>query len=144
MSLKRYVGHRGEDGALLVEVEIVEDGKAVSSYPLPHVVVHSPTGFECGYGGSGPADLALAILVDFFGESAAIPPSAYGNYDPSDKTRDAIGATQAWALHQDFKQDIIACLPQDDEWSVQETDIQAWLRYRRALERRRPREGIGP
>lgn len=125
-------------------VEIVEDGKAVSSYPLPHPVVHSPSGFECGYGGSGPADLALAILVDFFGEGDRIPRSAYGRYDPSREAQDAIGRTQAWALHQDFKQNIIACLPQDDEWSVHETDIQAWLRYRRVLERRRPREGIGP
>lgn len=30
---------------------------------VPHVVVrHSPTGFECGYGGSGPAELALNVL----------------------------------------------------------------------------------
>lgn len=27
---------------------------------------HSPTGFNFGYGGSGPAQLALAILWDFF------------------------------------------------------------------------------
>jgi hypothetical protein len=26
---------------------------------------HSPTGFEWGYGGSGPAQLALAILADY-------------------------------------------------------------------------------
>lgn len=26
---------------------------------------HSPTGFECGYAGSGPAQLALAILMMF-------------------------------------------------------------------------------
>jgi len=26
------------------------------------IVCHSPTGFEWGYGGSGPADLALNIL----------------------------------------------------------------------------------
>jgi len=29
---------------------------------LPHRVRHSPTGFEYGYEGSGPADLALSIL----------------------------------------------------------------------------------
>jgi len=29
------------------------------------IVNHSPTGFEFGYGGSGPAQLALAILLDF-------------------------------------------------------------------------------
>lgn len=31
--------------------------------PLPHLVRHSPTGFGIGYGGSGPADLALSILA---------------------------------------------------------------------------------
>ncbi len=29
--------------------------------PLPHIVRHSPTGFEWGFAGSGPADLALAL-----------------------------------------------------------------------------------
>ncbi len=32
---------------------------------------HSPTGFSWGYGGSGPHQLALAILADFFGDNAA-------------------------------------------------------------------------
>jgi len=32
---------------------------------------HSPTGFAWGYGGSGPHQLALAILSDFFGDKAA-------------------------------------------------------------------------
>jgi hypothetical protein len=29
---------------------------------------HSPTGFEWGYGGSGPAQLALALLADHLGK----------------------------------------------------------------------------
>lgn len=34
---------------------------------VPHLVTdHSPTGFEWGYGGSGPADLALNILEVYF------------------------------------------------------------------------------
>ena len=32
---------------------------------------HSPTGFEWGYGGSGPAQLALALLADLLGDAAA-------------------------------------------------------------------------
>lgn len=32
---------------------------------VAHVVLHSPTGLETGYGGSGPADLAASILADF-------------------------------------------------------------------------------
>jgi len=36
--------------------------------PIP---VHSPTGFEFGYGGSGPAELALCILTDYAGREKA-------------------------------------------------------------------------
>jgi len=31
--------------------------------PVPHVERHSPTGFEWGYGGSGPADCARSMLM---------------------------------------------------------------------------------
>lgn len=34
---------------------------------------HSPTGFEWGYGGSGPAQLALALVADCCGRAAAVP-----------------------------------------------------------------------
>jgi hypothetical protein len=42
-------------------------------YPLPlrlDLQNHSPTGFAWGYGGSGPAQLALAILADHLGDDA--------------------------------------------------------------------------
>jgi len=47
----------------------------VDSYPLnPRLDLrnHSPTGFEWGYGGSGPAQLAIAILADCIGEQLAL------------------------------------------------------------------------
>ena len=50
---------------------------------------HSPTGFEWGYGGSGPAQLALALLADYLGD---------------DK--------MAVARHQDFKHAVITRLDQ--------------------------------
>ncbi len=34
---------------------------------------HSPTGFEWGYGGSGPAQLALALVADCMGRDLAVP-----------------------------------------------------------------------
>lgn len=40
-------------------------------YDLPHIVRHSPTGFEYGYGGSGPADLALSMLTVVLGPERA-------------------------------------------------------------------------
>lgn len=42
----------------------VEDIHSIRSRPLKHVVKHSPTGFEFGYSGSGPAELARCILLD--------------------------------------------------------------------------------
>jgi hypothetical protein len=48
---------------------------------------HSPTGFEFGYGGSGPAQLALAILADCCGDELAL------------------------AFHQAFKSAVIARIP---------------------------------
>jgi hypothetical protein len=51
------------------------------------IVLHSPTGFNWGYGGSGPADLALNILSVFIGQAAA------------------------QILYQDFKREFIAPMP---------------------------------
>jgi hypothetical protein len=35
----------------------------VNDRPVHHVVRHSPTGMEYGYGGSGPSDAARSILL---------------------------------------------------------------------------------
>jgi len=59
-----YKAKRDSDGVIaLVEIR---DDETTRSYPLRHFVRHSPTGFEMGYGGSGPADLAYSILVHYF------------------------------------------------------------------------------
>jgi hypothetical protein len=55
--VKRYEGLR-EDGVLFVTV----NGRTLN--PRLDLRNHSPTGFECGYAGSGPAQLALAIVAD--------------------------------------------------------------------------------
>lgn len=78
---------------------VLVDGK-----PLKHIVKHSPTGLNWGYGGSGPADLALSILTDL--------------YDPE----------FAEANYQQFKWDIIAKLPQKENWILTEELIVAWQR----------------
>lgn len=61
--------------------------------PLPHVAVHSPTGLEIGYGGSGPADLALSILADLF----RLPRAASAWRQPRGL------AAEIWCLHHPFK-----------------------------------------
>jgi Family of unknown function (DUF6166) len=47
-------------GRVVVEV----DGRPLTPKRSQAVWNHSPDGFEVGYGGSGPAQLALAILLE--------------------------------------------------------------------------------
>lgn len=58
---KTYIGTRGPAGAL-----VYVDGKPLR--PRWDLRNHSPDGFEWGYGGSGPSQLALAPLADHFGD----------------------------------------------------------------------------
>jgi hypothetical protein len=44
---------------------------------VAHCNLHSPTGFEIGYGGSGPADTAASILADYFGEGRKLVENAW-------------------------------------------------------------------
>lgn len=122
--MKRYIGRRLADNTLAVNVEY-DDGKG---HPLQHHVRHSPTGFECGYGGSGPADLARCILIDHRllhkqaereGDSLVLP-------------------------YQAFKFEVIAHLPRDADWTLTDGDIDAWeVTYDAEQElKRREREGI--
>jgi len=61
---------------------------ATQDEPLQHrLVYHSPDGFEWGYGGSGPSELALNILALF------------------------VPAPEAWRLHHPFKDQFVATLP---------------------------------
>lgn len=76
----------------------------LNRFPLAQrqeVINHSPDGFEWGYHGSGPAQLALAILVDFFG-------------------RDVTSATR---LHQLFKQKVIARFGCSMPWSLTREEV---------------------
>lgn len=43
------------------------NGEILSSSPSLAVAQHSPDGFNWGYGGSGPAQLALAVCIAAFG-----------------------------------------------------------------------------
>jgi Family of unknown function (DUF6166) len=70
---------------------------------------HSPTGFSWGYGGSGPSQLALAILADFTGDDEL-----------------------ALELYQAFKWDVIAKLDMHQSHTITATDIAAWLGTQRS------------
>jgi hypothetical protein len=84
---------------------MVSVGKSLSDiHALRHIVRHSPTGFEWGYGGSGPADLALSILTDVFG----------GRVELAD------------LYYMEFKFEFVAGF--GDTWTITEEQIDEWLR----------------
>ncbi len=122
--MKTYRGYTDTDetvGGPNGPALVYEEGRA--PYPLRHLIVHSPSGMAWGYGGSGAADLALAVLADHLGEAEAIP--AHERY--SHPVAGLIKATKAWALHQDFKRHFIAPLDQSAGWTITGAEVAAWL-----------------
>jgi hypothetical protein len=61
-SRKMYTGRRGPQGCVVWVID--GNGERKPLNPRRELRNHSPTGFEWGYGGSGPAQLALAILAE--------------------------------------------------------------------------------
>lgn len=106
--MKKYRGYpeRLKRGGFTVQVFENDSriGKELSPDPSLKLINHSPDGFCWGYGGSGPAQLAMALLLDVFGDGEL-----------------------ALALHQQFKWDIVAKWDQDGSWEYTEDQIKAWL-----------------
>lgn len=90
---KTYHGFRDADGTC--RVLVVSEGDVRALDLRLDLTAHSPDGFEWGYAGSGPAQLALAILADALGDDR-----------------------RAVRLHQSFKFETIAKLPRDKTWSM--------------------------
>ena len=88
----------------LITRSIFIDGELLCPEESQKVYNHSPDGFNWGYGGSGPAQLALAILLKFSDKDTAL------------------------YFYQDFKWDIIAKLPQTD-FEI-DIDIKKWIKAR--------------
>jgi len=97
-----YAGRYETTGAL---VTVTRSGRTKLLDPRYDLWNHSPTGFAWGYAGSGPAQLALAILADYFGAK------------PGGK------AALANALYQSFKFAVIVALPQECEWKMSFEDV---------------------
>ena len=104
--------YRGEPGGS-VKVSLTS-GK---SRPLLHVVLHSPTGFGWGYGGSGPADLALSLLCDVLGERPSEKQIYHGRF-------------RAFAHHRDFKREFVARWDFSSGSEIDSQTIAEWLRKR--------------
>jgi hypothetical protein len=107
--MRTYHGWVGRDRAC--HVVIREKGKHWQRLPLRlDLYNHSPTGFAWGYGGSGPSQLALALLADVLAD---------------DK--------RALRLYMDFKWAVVEKWDQDKRWSMSEALIRA---YADSLERK--------
>lgn len=80
-----------------------------NKFNLPeHKIFHSPDGFNWGYGGSGPAELARCLLLEVVGTDS-------GN---------------GWH-YQDFKGEFVAHWK--DDWSISDEDIKAWVNKKETL-----------
>lgn len=102
----RYRGHRTPDGCLVEVLDEHNVGVRAVGQPLRHWVRHSPTGFEWGYGGSGPADLARSILAHHLGDVLPSP-----------------------RVYQRFKEKVIATLPRlcEPHWELSTGHVAAQL-----------------
>lgn len=93
-----------------IVIERREDGLHFNIYQTIHH--HSPTGFEVGYGGSGPADFALNILEMFMRERGDRPTLPLRNFKIADGERqtptDIKICEASWHMHQDFKWAFVA------------------------------------
>lgn len=93
-----------------------ESGAFLGMRHLTHIQKHSPTGMSWGYSGSGPADLALSILADHFGELQ----EQHALYDRGNWPHPLHSRT----LYQDFKRDFVSIW--GDHFMIQSRAIQKW------------------
>ena len=102
--MKTYEGRR-QGYSVIVTV----DGRPLN--PRLDLYNHSPTGFEWGYCGSGPAQLALAILADHLADDR-----------------------QALDVYQRFKWTVIVELPRKQSWTMTDQVIDQILQNIRNYE----------
>jgi hypothetical protein len=100
-----YVGYRRRGDAI---VEKRPGQERLTPERSLELVNHSPSGFEWGYGGSsGPAQLALALLLDYTGDEAF-----------------------ALSHYQAFKTEVVSqldCAGSDGRWRLTASEIDAAL-----------------
>jgi hypothetical protein len=94
-----YRGRRDPAAPVSEGVEVTVDGEPLNCrYDL---LSASPSGFQWGYGGSGPAQLAIAILAHVFDDEFAT------NH------------------YQRFKREVIAILSEEG-WTLTKEDLEEW------------------
>lgn len=137
MPMRVYEGFREPDRSVLVLV----DGEPLN--PRFDLANHSPNGFEYGYSGSGPAQLALAILADHLancpqdiGVLRRLGERRGGSFLPRrdipiDATDEEVMRETpddfALRAYQHFKGAFVAALDQNSSWRTTSEEISAIL-----------------
>lgn len=84
------------------QVFVVNNGQVRPLPPRNDLRNHSPDGFSWGYSGSGPAQLALAMLMQAFQDWSRVQP-----------------------IYQIFKERFVARIPQYANWTADGADVSA-------------------
>lgn len=92
-----------EDGGGCAVSKISRNGVRHDLNPRLSLANHSPDGFEWGYEGSGPAQLALAILATRLPDAEALE------------------------LYQRYKREVISRLERGKPWAMTGQEVDAWV-----------------
>ena len=104
--MKTYRGIRRRNQTKVIVEDSREEEEAFVELPqYLDIVNHSPSGFEWGYEGSGPAQLSFALLYDV--------------------TKD-----KEFSLHnyQNYKIDVISRLDETD-WMLSAKEVEYWIEH---------------
>lgn len=101
--MNSYEGKRIERFGRIEGLPVLKSGRVFEPLASQKIINHSPDGFNWGYGGSGPAQLALALLYDVCGNKVV-----------------------AMKLHQDFKWQFVA--KWGATWSIGSVEISDWIK----------------
>ncbi|WP_020476405.1 DUF6166 domain-containing protein [Zavarzinella formosa] len=110
--MRHYVGDRNPDGCEVMVTDLTHEGGGYPLDPRNDLRNYSPDGFEFGYSGSGPSQLALAILADVLEDD-----------------------NLAVKLHIDFKNKVISRL-EGNTFSLFKEDVQPAIAQLGASQRR--------
>ncbi len=88
---------------IMVEDSIDGSERPLALQPSLALKGYSPAGYNWGYSGSGPAQAALAILLDHFGKEKALK------------------------FYQVFKWDFLVPLASESEWEIDEDILVKWM-----------------
>lgn len=105
MPARAYVGLRkAANGKEWLVLSVDGRGRTPELPPRLDLANHSPDGFSWGFSGSGPAQLALAILAHHLDDDAA-----------------------ALRLYQAFKAAVIASMDQESDWTLKAADVDSGI-----------------